>query len=89
MDSIKFLISVDGSENSLKAIRYVSGIVPGKRIVLKMIHILPARPESFSDLTRDQRAYFEKEFIDVWNVHRREKMKRFLADSTAWPIVWP
>jgi hypothetical protein len=52
----KLLVPVDGSDRSLKTVRYISKIDPFRRMRIVLFHVFSKVPEGFWDLETDPRS---------------------------------
>jgi len=77
----KILVTVDGSEHSLEAVRYTAKTAPPKSVKIVLFHIRTRVPESFWDLEREPA--YRYRFIDVgeWESRQEKMIQEFMAKA--------
>ncbi len=79
----KILIAVDGSLDSLNALRYVGQTCTPEALEVSLMHVMPAVPKTLRDL--DKEAFFReqmKQRYDQWKIKREKAAEAFLVDAT-------
>jgi nucleotide-binding universal stress UspA family protein len=78
----KILLTVDGSEHSLEAVRYTAKTVPVDSVKIVLFHIRTRVPESFWDQQREPA--FRYRFIDVgeWESQQEKMIQEFMAKAS-------
>ncbi len=73
----KVLVAIDGSDNSLKAVDYVSQQFCGEDVRIILFHVLPFIPTEFWDdghiLTEEEKKA-RKDVVDKWLTNQRSKL---------------
>lgn len=77
----KILLAVDGSEQSLEAVRYISDIFPFDSIKVVLFHVLSNEPEVFHDLGRESKYAAFHMGKEVWKRAMMDTMKRFMGEA--------
>jgi len=80
---LRILAAVDGSDQALNAIRYISGIFPPERTEVVLLHVNPDVPESFldlekGDLGKDGVLRSTVENISSWSTHLKKEIDKFM-----------
>jgi nucleotide-binding universal stress UspA family protein len=77
----KILLTVDGSEHSLDAVRYTAKTVPVDSVKIVLFHIRTRVPESFWDQHREPA--FRYRYIDVgeWESQQGKMIQEFMAKA--------
>lgn len=79
----KILVAVDGSEQSMDALRYVSKTVPSSRVEIVVYQVMSKVPEVFWDLGNDP-AWQEKiESLRVWEQQQEAIANTFMNSAKA------
>jgi nucleotide-binding universal stress UspA family protein len=73
------LVSVDGSELALDAVRYVATTVPPEGVKIVLFHIMTKVPESFLDLQRQPTFNYRIADIKEWESQQEEAIQDFMA----------
>lgn len=81
-DRKKILIAVDGSEQALEAVRYVSRTLPLQRFDVALFHVLTKVPESFWDLGKEPAFRYNIANIKAWEDQQQEMINQFIAQAT-------
>jgi len=81
--NLRILAAVDGSDQSLSAIRYMSGMFPPERTEVVLFHVNPDVPESFldlrkGDLGKDGVLRSTVENISSWSTHLKKEIEKFM-----------
>ncbi len=77
---LKILLAVDGSEQSLIAVRYIGRII-SKQAQIVLFHVMGEAPESFRDLNADPVDGGQEYPLDAWNVLQREIVGEFMTGA--------
>jgi nucleotide-binding universal stress UspA family protein len=74
----KILVALDGSNQSLEAVRYVSKVLPSERAELVLFHVLNKIPEAFWDL--EKHPGFKEKAIKarVWEIQQTKGVEAFM-----------
>lgn len=74
----KILVLVDGSDRSLKTVRYIARLNPfvGMRIVL--FHVFNSVPESYWDLEKDPRSTSTVRQVRSWEAEQKKNIQAFM-----------
>lgn len=77
----KILVPVDGSDRSLKTVRYIARLDPfvGMRIVL--FHVFNSVPESYWDLEKDPRSTSTVRQVRSWESQQKKNIQIFMERS--------
>jgi nucleotide-binding universal stress UspA family protein len=75
---IKVLVGVDGSEQSMEAVRYVAGFFPKDRTDVVLLHIFANVPESFLDLGRDPAFRGAVLSVSAWRDETNRRINQFM-----------
>jgi len=80
-EKIKLLMAVDGSEQSLNAVRYIAGTFPSRRTEVVLFHVRADVPEAFLDLRKD--AAFRSVVLSTsaWENQTRKNLDAFMERS--------
>jgi nucleotide-binding universal stress UspA family protein len=77
------LIAVDGSLDSLNALRYVGQTCTPESLEVSLMHIMPTVPKTLRDL--DKEDFFREQMrhkYDQWKRKREKAVEAFLVDAT-------
>ncbi len=77
----KILIAVDGSEQALEAVRYVSLLEPAAQFEVTLFHVMTRIPESFWDLEQEPGNDCRIVGIEAWEAQQREMIQDFMRIS--------
>ena len=77
----KVLIAVDGSNQSLEAVRYAAGTMPSENTKLTLFHVMNPIPESFWDLERDPGFRHKVIGIRAWEFQQKKLLQDFLKKA--------
>ncbi len=77
----KILLSVDGSEHALHAVRYVAATAPADRVEVVLFHIMTRIPESFWDLQKEPAFHYR--FLDMreWEMQQEKLILEFMSQA--------
>lgn len=76
---IRILVAVDGSEQSLEAVRYVSRLLPPDSLEVVLFHVQTRFPESFWD--KDQVQAYQYRIVDIraWEDQQQKAIEDFMS----------
>lgn len=77
----KILVALDGSEQSMRAVKYISGAVPAKDTEAVLFHVETEVPESILDQSKSLAFDYQVIPIDLWMAHKREKLSKFMRKA--------
>jgi len=74
----KILVAVDGSNQALEAVRYVSRILPSEQMDVVLYHVMTKIPESFWDLEKEPA--FQSKIINIkaWETQQEKMIEDFM-----------
>jgi nucleotide-binding universal stress UspA family protein len=77
----KILLSVDGSEHALHAVRYMAATVPADEVEIVLFHIMTRVPESFWDLQKEPVYHYR--FLDIreWEAQQEKVILEFMSQA--------
>ncbi|MDH3885470.1 MAG: universal stress protein [Desulfobacterales bacterium] len=78
----KILLAVDGSDQSLNAVRYV-GRLFSKKSQIVLLHVMAEIPEAFRDMHVDSSGHSEGHLLGIWKVHQEEIIDDFMQQAQA------
>lgn len=75
------LVALDGSEQSMRTVKYIAGAIPPIHTEVVLFHVETEVPESILD----QNKYLAFDYpvlpIDLWLTHKREKLSKFMEQA--------
>lgn len=74
----KILVAVDGSEHSLEAVRYVSGVLHPERGQVVLFHVMTNVPESFWDIKSEQDYQYRIVDVRAWEDEQKRIIGEFM-----------
>ncbi len=77
----KILVAVDGSEQALEAVRYLSLLQPAIQFEVTLFHVMTRIPESFWDLEQEPANDYRIVSIEAWEAQQREMIQDFMQIS--------
>jgi nucleotide-binding universal stress UspA family protein len=77
----KILAPIDGSEQSINAVRYISRIFPVYNTKIELLHIREELPESFLDLSIDPALTPGISSISAWSNQMTSKINEFMTEA--------
>ena len=77
----KFLLAVDGSSQSLEAVRYAGRLFSPARAEVVLFHVLSPFPESFWDIEKEPEDRNEEDGIRSWEVQQDQKIQMFMEKA--------
>lgn len=78
MGKKRLLVAVDGSEQALEAVRYVSCLKPAANFQVVLFHVLTRIPESFWDLEKEPTYDYRIVSIGAWEAQQKEMIENFM-----------
>jgi nucleotide-binding universal stress UspA family protein len=75
------LLALDGSEQSLDAVRYISRILTLSNTEVVLFHVFEKVLPIFWDREQDPLATKHLEYIEGWAAHKEQKMREFLEGA--------
>jgi nucleotide-binding universal stress UspA family protein len=77
----KILLSVDGSEHALHAVRYMATTAPADEVEVVLFHIITRVPESFWDLKQEPAYHYR--FVDIreWEAQQEKAILEFMSQA--------
>lgn len=73
-----FLLPVDGSDQSMEVVRYVSRAVNRSGIEVVLLSVIDKSSDIFWDTGEDPKANKHVEYMQSWEEHRQKKMSGFM-----------
>jgi nucleotide-binding universal stress UspA family protein len=77
----KLLVAVDGSQQALDAVRYVSGVLPADHLQVTLFHVMTKVPESFWDLEKEPAFHYKIANIRAWEIQQQKTMHDFMDQA--------
>ena len=77
----RVLVSVDGSEHALEAVKYVARTVPPEGVKIVLFHIMTKVPESFLDLERQPTFNYRIADIREWERQQEKAIQEFMEQA--------
>jgi len=71
-NTTKVLVSIDGSDQSLAAVRYIGGVLKPEKIKIVLFHVDPAIPESFWDLEKSPEFRSKLSPVRAWATQQKK-----------------
>jgi len=78
-DTKKILVAVDGSEQSLLAVRYLSGVLRQDQSAINLFHVSSDIPEAFLDMGNIPGFHNRIMEITAWRAQIRKEMEEFMC----------
>jgi len=75
----KILVTVDGSEQALNAVRYVSNTMAPRQLQVVLFHVVTKVPESFWDLEREPAFRYRIANIQSWEDQQQKMIDDFMT----------
>jgi hypothetical protein len=73
----RILLAVDGSEQSISAVRYI-GKIFNKNAKIVLFHVGSDIPEVFKDMNTDRSTILGQIPFEIWKAHQEEAIKGFM-----------
>ncbi|MFH1351543.1 MAG: universal stress protein [Pseudomonadota bacterium] len=77
----KILLPVDGSGQSLEAVRYAAKVLSSKDLRIVLFHVMSEVPEIFYDLGKKRKPRQELINLEVWERRVKDLMDRFMSKA--------
>jgi nucleotide-binding universal stress UspA family protein len=77
-DQKKILLAVDGSEDALYAVRYVSNLAPFHQMKIVLFNVFSSIPESYRDLAKDPLFAQSAKEIEAWELRKRNEIQEYM-----------
>lgn len=77
----KILVAVDGSDQSLEAVRYVSKVLPAGQVNVVVFHVMAKIPESFLDLKGFSPLQQHISSVGAWQMQQEKVMGLFMRKA--------
>lgn len=78
----KMLLAVDGSEQALEAVRYVSQVLTREQAEIELFHVMTKIPESFWDLEKEPAFHRKIANIRAWEVQQEKIINDFMESAS-------
>jgi nucleotide-binding universal stress UspA family protein len=78
----RMLLAVDGSEQAMEAVRYVSLLMPPQQMEIVLFHVMTKIPESFWDLEKEPAFYHKFANIRAWEIQQQRIIQEFMDGAT-------
>lgn len=75
------LLALDGSEQSLEAVRYISQVLTLSNTEIVLFHVFQKVLPIFWDREQDPMAQKHLEYMESWSAHKEQKMREFLEQA--------
>lgn len=72
---MKVLVSIDGSDQSLAAVRYIGGVLKPEKTKIVLFHVDPAVPESFWDLEKSPEFRSKLAPVRAWAAQQKKSIE--------------
>jgi nucleotide-binding universal stress UspA family protein len=77
------LLALDGSEQSLETVRYVSQVLTLSNTEVVLFHVFQKVLPIFWDREQDAMAQKHLEYMESWSAHKEEKLREFMEQAKA------
>jgi nucleotide-binding universal stress UspA family protein len=74
----KILLAVDGSEDALCAVRYVSKLAPFHNMKIVLFNVFSSIPESYRDLAKDPLFAQSAREVEAWEMQKRKVIQEYM-----------
>lgn len=74
----KLLLAVDGSEEALYAVRYVSKLAPFHQMKIVLFNVFSGIPESYRDLAKDPLFARSAREVEAWEMQKRKGIQEYM-----------
>lgn len=81
MESMKILLAVDGSNQSLEAVRYASKLFSPQKIEVVIFHVLSNIPEFFYDLGKEPKYAQGTKTLEGWERALKDSINKFMSEA--------
>lgn len=73
----RFLVALDGSEQSLNTVEYIAGMIPSQDMDVVLFHVMPQLPNSYWDA--EKTPHWERDALPpAWEEHRLDAVREFM-----------
>ena len=72
---MKVLVPIDGSNQSLAAVRYIGGVLKPEKTKIVLFHVDPAVPESFWDLEKSPEFRSRLAPVRAWAAQQKKSIE--------------
>lgn len=79
----KMLLAVDGSEQAMEAVRYISKVLPPDQMEIVLFHVMTKIPESFWDLEKEPAFHHKIANIRAWEIQQEKIINEFMENAGA------
>jgi len=77
----KILAAIDGSDQSLNAVRYIADFLPPEKTDVVLFHVSAEVPESFLDMRKDSGFRSTLVSVSSWAVQHKENIQEFMEKA--------
>jgi nucleotide-binding universal stress UspA family protein len=77
----KILLAVDGSDQSLDAVRYVSQLFPPNRLEVVLFHVMSKIPQSYWDIKKNPAFRHKLAHVAAWATQQKTQIQEFMERS--------
>ena len=77
----RILVSVDGSEHALNAVRYTADTVLAGRVKVVLFYIMTKVPESFFDVQKEPAYHYRIADISEWEIQHENMIREFMSQA--------
>jgi nucleotide-binding universal stress UspA family protein len=77
----KILLAVDGSDQSLDAVRYVSQLFPPNRVEVVLFHVMSEIPDSYWDIKNNPAFRHKLAHVTAWATNQKTQIQEFMERS--------
>ena len=77
----RLLIAVDGSDQALDAVRYVSELFPPNRVEVVLFHVMSEIPESYWDIEKNPAFRHQLAPIAAWSMQEETRIREFMGKA--------
>ncbi len=82
-DRKRILLATDGSEHSLRTVRYAASILDPQRFEVVLFHVLTRVPESFIDLEKMPAYRYRIVDVEAWEHRQEQLIEQFMEKARA------
>ena len=77
----RILAAIDGSDQAMDSVRYISRIFPAQNTRVVLLHISTEYPESFLDFSRAYASNSSNTSMSAWKMQMKNNIERFMAEA--------
>ncbi len=85
---MKVLVSIDGSDQSLAAVRYIGGVLKPEKTKIVLFHVDPAVPESFWDLEKSPEFRSRLAPVRAWAAQQKKSIEDSMTKAAKTLSNW-